>query len=614
MSPARSAPPRAPALRGRSWLNTGGRELRLDDLRGRVVLLHFWTAGSAASLGVLDAVTALDARLPELVVLGVHTPAYPHEGEPGVLAAAVERYGIDHPVLDDADWDTYTAYEVSSHPTFVLVDPSGGRLAHMTGACHAPGLEATIERVLREQRDRGALRRAPEQPGPTPGTAAARAGPARAGPARAGPARAGPDAPLRFPAKAASLPGGDILVADAANARLVLLSPDLGTEVGRIGTGAPGHVDGGPAEARFTAPQGLAVLPEPVAAAVGYDVVVADPRGHALRGVRLADGSVRTLAGGPGRPPIPAPADVAWFDGYVAVAMAAAHQLYAFVPAVDPARQTLGVLAGTGYEGLVDGAGPEAWFAQPSGLSTAADGGTLWVADARTSALRWLRHSPLGGYEVGTSVGRGLFDYGFSDGPRLDAMLQHPLGVTALPDGSVAVADTYNGAVRRYDPRTGDVTTLAGSLTEPGDVVATGDGLVVVETGAHRLVRVPDPPDGGRHVRRAVPRTRRPIFDLAPGEVHVEVRFRTAEGNDAGNGATWLSLATEPAGLLERGLGAAPGLERRVLLPDPADGGYEGGVVHVVAGAGPGLEQDWGLPVRVVPGGASRIVLDLRHP
>jgi len=101
--------------------------------------------------------------------------------------------------------------------------------------------------------------------------------------------------------------------------------------------------------------------------------------------------------------------------------------------------------------------------------------------------------------------------------------------------------------------------------------------------------------------------------------VHVEVRFRTPEGNGSGGGpgegdGTWLSLATEPANLLETGLGAAPGLEREVLLPDPAAGGYEGGIVHVAAGAGPGLEQDWGLPVRVVPGGASRIVLDLRHP
>ena len=51
-----------------------------------------------------------------------------------------------------------------------------------------------------------------------------------------------------------------------------------------------------------------------------------------------------------------------------------------------------------------------------------------------------------------THVGQGLFEFGHRDGAAEDALLQHPLGVTALPDGSVAVLDTYNDAVRRFDP------------------------------------------------------------------------------------------------------------------------------------------------------------------
>ena len=66
-----------------------------------------------------------------------------------------------------------------------------------------------------------------------------------------------------------------------------------------------------------------------------------------------------------------------------------------------------------------------------------------------------------------TAVGTGLFDFGHRDGAAEQALLQHPLGVTALPDGSVAVSDTYNHALRRYDPATGEVTTLATDLREP---------------------------------------------------------------------------------------------------------------------------------------------------
>lgn len=69
------------------------------------------------------------------------------------------------------------------------------------------------------------------------------------------------------------------------------------------------------------------------------------------------------------------------------------------------------------------------------------------------------------------------------------ALLQHPLGVTALPDGSVAVSDTYNHALRRYDPATGGVTTLATDLREPSDAVLVGDDIVVVESARHRLTR-----------------------------------------------------------------------------------------------------------------------------
>ena len=68
-------------------------------------------------------------------------------------------------------------------------------------------------------------------------------------------------------------------------------------------------------------------------------------------------------------------------------------------------------------------------------------------------------------------MGQGLFDFGHRDGPADQALLQHPLGVTVLPDGSVAVSDTYNGAIRRFDPTTREVSTLATGLREPSDAV-----------------------------------------------------------------------------------------------------------------------------------------------
>ena len=121
------------------------------------------------------------------------------------------------------------------------------------------------------------------------------------------------------------------------------------------------------------------------------------------------------------------------------------------------------------------------------------------MADSETSALR----KPGDGRgrlgrAVESAIGAGLFDFGFRDGAADQARLQHPLGVTVLPDGSVAIADTYNGAVRRYDPATGTVCTLARGLSEPSDVhlddtVAGAEPLlVVVEANKHQLVYAAD--------------------------------------------------------------------------------------------------------------------------
>src|SRR5690606_34099917 len=216
-----------------------------------------------------------------------------------------------------------------------------------------------------------------------------------------------------------------------------------------------------------------------------------------------------------------APWDVAWYRDRVIVAMAGIHQLWWF----DPVRRTAGAWAGTTVEGLRDGPLAQAWFAQPSGLATSPDGATLWVADSETSALRAVRDG-----EVHTAVGIGLFDFGHADGPADRALLQHPLGVVVHPDGGVLVADTYNGAVRRYDPHARTVATVATGLAEPSDVLVSGSGeLLVVESAAHRLTRLrPDVVAEAAAARRM--RTERPPTALAPGEVRLEVVFTPAPG------------------------------------------------------------------------------------
>ena len=128
---------RAPELTGRGWLNTAA-PLSLRDLRGRFVLLDFWTFCCINCLHVLEELRPMEeAYADELVVIGVHSPKFVHEADPDALVAAVERYGVHHPVLDDPELTTWQAYTARAWPTLVLIDPEGYVVAHYAGEGHA---------------------------------------------------------------------------------------------------------------------------------------------------------------------------------------------------------------------------------------------------------------------------------------------------------------------------------------------------------------------------------------------------------------------------------------------------------------------------------------------
>jgi thiol-disulfide isomerase/thioredoxin len=598
---------RAPELAGRGWLNTGDRPVSLADLRGKIVLLDFWTFCCINCLHVIDELRPLEEKYADvLVTVGVHSPKFEHEADPAALAAAVERYEVHHPVLDDPELTTWAAYTARAWPTLVVVDPEGYVVATLSGEGHAHALDRLVADLVAEHAAKGTLHRGtgPYVAPPTPATE------------------------LRFPGKAVRLPGGTLLVSDSGHHSLVELAEDAETVLRRIGTGERGLTDGGPDRAELAEPQGLCLLPPEVAARAGCDVVVADTANHALRGVRLSDGAVTTVAGtgaqwmqgdaqpveGDPRTPLSSPWDVVWSPALheVVVAMAGIHQLWRF----DPVTPSLSMWAGTSNEGLVDGPVAEAWFAQTSGL--AADGPRLWLADSETSSLRVVEAGV-----VTTAVGRGLFDFGHVDGPGEDALLQHPLGVTVLPDGSVAVSDTYNGAVRRYDPATRRVSTLLTGLAEPSAALVDGQHLLVVESAAHRLTRL-RLPDEALVVDGVARRTSRPVTEVGPGEVELEVVFTPPAGqklDDRYGPATRLVVSATPPGLLKEGDGSGTDLARRLRL----DAHVGDGVLHVAARAascdrpGEGVEfpachvhqQDWGVPVRIVEGAPRTLTLHL---
>ena len=637
---------RAPELTGRRWINTGGDDLSLEDLRGKIVLLDFWTFCCINCLHVLDELRPIEEKYGDvLVTIGVHSPKFEFERTVEAVDRAVERYGVEHIVLDDPDLVTWQAYTARAWPTLTLIDPEGYIVASMSGEGHSAGLASLIEELVEEHAAKGTLHRGdgPYVP-PAP-----------------------VERDLSYPGEVirlSDIPGheGNLLVADSGHHSLVEYDPTGTQIIQRIGSGGRGREDGAGDTARFSEPGGMTELPRALAEQVGYDLVVADTVNHLLRGVRLTGDApvVTTLAGtgeqfmvgandnvvgSPGaQAPFEAdgptirlssPWDVLWAPATerVIVAMAGNHTIWDFDPATGVIRQ----LSGTMNEGLRDATAPgeDAWYAQTSGLSLSADG-TVWLADSETSALR--RLDPRDG-TVTTQVGVGLFDFGFQDGPAAEARLQHPLGVAELPDGSVAIADTYNGAIRRYDPVTETVSTLARGLEEPSDILVVlpehteGDDaeaaephLLIAESAAHRLTAIAIPREA-LVVAEGAQSTKRPTTTINDASLDLEIGFTVPAGqklDDRWGDPTHLQVSSTPPELITSGAGGEDGLTRSLTLnPEVASG-----VLHITVRAAacdgePGGEiplhaachlyqQDWGIPVVLEPGGDSHLHLDLR--
>jgi hypothetical protein len=291
--------------------------------------------------------------------------------------------------------------------------------------------------------------------------------------------------------------------------------------------------------------------------------------------------------------------------------MAGDHRLWS----VDLASKTIDIFAGTSNEGLVDGGVDEAWFAQPSALTGTLE--KLWVVDAETSALRLISHG-----SVSTAVGRGLFDFGHVDGISDTALLQHPLGALELPDGSVAIADSYNGAIRRYNPESNQVTTLHRGLQEPSDIAlvitAEGPRIAVVESSAHRVSILGLPADTVHQGEEL--RTVRPPLEVAPGQVTIEVVFTPPPGqkrDERYGPSTQLVVSSTPRTIIDQGVGQSLELTRTITVSPEASTG----VLHVQAKGASCEEgefaachihqQDWGIPIVVTPGGSTTVHLVL---
>lgn len=470
---------------GTEWLNTS-RPLDLKDLRGKVVLLDFWTYCCINCIHVLPDLKFLEEKYAnELVVIGVHSAKFDNEKLSENIRDAILRYEIKHPVVNDSEMLIWRRFGTRAWPTLALIDPEGRFIGRQGGEGHRELFDGIIQQLVDYHRAKGTLDETPlvfdlES------------------------RKAAPTA-LRFPGKVlADESSGRVFISDSNHNRIVVTDMD-GTVRQTIGAGQMGQQDGSFAEATFDHPQGMAL--------VKNRLYIADTENHMIRMADLSTQTVTTLSG-TGKQGTPrlvdgrlkftklnSPWDLLHHDGVLYIAMAGPHQIWSHTLGSD----RIGVYAGNAREDIINGSLPGSSFAQPSGLTIDQKGEFIYVADSEGSAIRRLPTDANGQVTTvaGTSElprGQSLFAFGDVDARGAKARFQHPLGVAWYED-AVYVADAYNHKIRRIDLADGAVTTFLGTgkagagsdpvqLSEPAGVSLSGDWLYIADTNNHRICRV----------------------------------------------------------------------------------------------------------------------------
>lgn len=460
------------------WLNTE-RPLSLQQLKGKVLILDFWTYGCINCIHVLPDLKRLEAKYPnELVVIGVHSAKFLTEGDTDNIRQIILRYGIEHPVINDNQFQLWQAYGVQAWPTLVIVDPAGNVVGGQSGEGIYDLFDEVVGSLVREFEARGEL-------DPTPLNIKLE--------------KEGlPETVLSFPGKVEASEDGRLFIADTNHNRIVVADAQTGAVQSVFGNGQIGFQDGTAQDAQFQQPQGMAFDPRT------ESLYVADTGNHAIRRIDLTTGEVTTVAGiGEQSDPydypgaeglgietaLSSPWDLELVGDTLYIAMAGSHSLYS----LDLPSNQLSRFAGTGREALDDGMRLEAGMNQPSGLTT--DGNNLYIADAEASAIRYVGFAPDATLE--TIVGTGLFDFGDKDGMGDEVLLQHPLGVK-WHEGLIYVADTYNSKIKTVNPITRESLTFAGggegwrdgtdpAFFEPGGLDIQGNTLYVADTNNHSI-------------------------------------------------------------------------------------------------------------------------------
>lgn len=470
-----------------AWLYSPPLDLKAD-LNGRIVILHFWTFGCINCINVAPELNELSdwykSQNQPVTIIGIQSGKSSAEKSSESVAMSIKKLGINHPVYNDSDMSLWKAYGISMWPTYVIISPTGRKLASLSGEDQVGVVKEIVDAALifyekRKELDRytpAIFLRAEEA------------------------LQRNEDNLLLCPSAAAvDDASGKIFVSDTGNNRIVILDSS-GKIVDTIGGPDPGLKDGAFEVCKLSRPNGVAFRPS-----VGKRpscLFICDTGSHALRMADLENRTVVTITGNGRRvynlqdgkhvESLNSPWDVHLVVEHgiecLYVSMAGLHQIWRF----NCDESQWEKFSGTGEEINMNSRNSEkTGWAQPASIcpvSATGDHDVQWlaVADSESNSVRMLNLRDqcsirlvggdpffannlfLSGDRDFPGIGFPVLDKMLSIVPGVRPLLQHPMGVIqskSTPD-ILYIADTYNNKVKSFNLQSLEIKTVVGHENE----------------------------------------------------------------------------------------------------------------------------------------------------
>ncbi|GFP87939.1 nhl repeat-containing protein 2 [Phtheirospermum japonicum] len=417
------------------WLNTAPLQL-WRDLKGKVVLLDFWTYCCINCMHVLPDLEYLEKKYKNMpfVVVGVHSAKFDNEKDLDAIRNAVLRYGITHPVVNDGDMYLWRELGISSWPTLALVGPNGKLIAQVSGEGHRKDLDDLVEAALMYYGGKKLLDSTPIplnlEKDNDPRLLAS---------------------PLKFPGKLeVDVLNDRLFISDSNHNRIVVTDLDGNFKVQIGSSGEEGFRDGNFDDAMFNRPQLLNSPWDVCFEPVTEIVYIAMAGQHQIWKHNTLDGTTRAFSGDGYERNLNGSSQFVLIDlkeAYIADSESSS------IRALDLGTGGSRLLAGGDplfsdnlfKFGDHDGVGSEVLLQHPLGIFCG-NNGQIYVADSYNHKIKKL---DLASRRVTTIAGTGKA--GFKDGSASEAQLSEPSGLVEAGNGTLFIADTNNSIIRYLD-------------------------------------------------------------------------------------------------------------------------------------------------------------------